>query len=273
MSQDDPQAFRSHLTRRSPALRSPDRAAVIAAFLESAIGAGPIPVGELDTKARTAGLLGEHQHVGDAKLFKAAKKRLGIVSRRDGFGREGAWLWELPTPNTTLHQPTTPPVGNMSEGALFQPDDSAHSRLDQDAVKLAPAPDGYTGPLETAQARRLPQDWVRGVHQLQRQTRPAGIPQRQWLIFVEPCLRFLDAHSPWAGRAAELGWDSASLFGFRFERPHEHLGDAGLLWNLAGGKIVRLHKDGATIEAGDGRQRVFHRRPDRMTTTLPWDLP
>jgi hypothetical protein len=39
--------------------------------------------------ARTAGLLGEHQQIRDAKKFRAAKKRLGITSRRDGFGRGG----------------------------------------------------------------------------------------------------------------------------------------------------------------------------------------
>ena len=80
----------SIITSTRGSQRIAGRSADVAAFLESALGAGPIPVGELETKARTAGLLGEHQHVGDAKLFKAAKKRLGIVSRRDGFGREGA---------------------------------------------------------------------------------------------------------------------------------------------------------------------------------------
>ena len=70
-------------------------------------------------------------------------------------------------------------------------------------------------------------------------------------------MRFFDAREPWAERAAELGWDSASLFGFRFEPPHEHLASAGLLWNVAGGKILHLFKDGATIEADNGRQRVF----------------
>ena len=95
----------------------------------------------------------------------------------------------------------------------------------------------------------------------------------RWSIFLDDCMRFFDAREPWAERAAELGWDSASLFGFRFERPHEHLGDAGLLWSVAGGKILHLFKDGATIAADDGRQRVFQRRPNRATTTLPWNLP
>jgi hypothetical protein len=41
----------------------------------------------LETAARTAGLLGERQRVTDSKKF--AKKVLGVISRRDGFGRGG----------------------------------------------------------------------------------------------------------------------------------------------------------------------------------------
>jgi hypothetical protein len=47
-------------------------------------------------RARAAGLLGERQRVTDAKTFKAAKKKLGIMSRRDGFGRDGEWSWAFP---------------------------------------------------------------------------------------------------------------------------------------------------------------------------------
>jgi hypothetical protein len=56
---------------------------------------------QLGTAARTAGLLGERQRVTDSKKFKAAKKVLGVISRRDGFGRGGEWFWELPTTSRT----------------------------------------------------------------------------------------------------------------------------------------------------------------------------
>jgi hypothetical protein len=45
--------------------------------------------------ARTAGLLGEGQRITHAKVFKKAKKSLGIRSVRNGFGDGGEWLWRL----------------------------------------------------------------------------------------------------------------------------------------------------------------------------------
>ena len=51
--------------------------------------------------ARADRLLGERQSITDSKKFRAAKKKLGIISRRDGFGRGGEWFWELPTTSKT----------------------------------------------------------------------------------------------------------------------------------------------------------------------------
>ena len=51
--------------------------------------------------ARADRLLGERQSITVSKKFRAAKKKLGIMSRRDGFGRGGEWFWELPTTSKT----------------------------------------------------------------------------------------------------------------------------------------------------------------------------
>jgi hypothetical protein len=51
--------------------------------------------------ARADRLLGERQSITVSKKFRAAKKKLGIISRRDGFGRGGEWFWELPTTSKT----------------------------------------------------------------------------------------------------------------------------------------------------------------------------
>src|ERR1700757_4416531 len=59
----------------------------------------------LEVMARRAGLLGEHQRITHAKLFRAAKKNLGIMSRRAGFGSRSQWLWKLPRQNTTSLKP------------------------------------------------------------------------------------------------------------------------------------------------------------------------
>ena len=56
-----------------------------------------LAVAELEVHARAAGLVGERQRLTDAKTFKAAKKKLGIMSRRGGFGRDGEWSWALLT--------------------------------------------------------------------------------------------------------------------------------------------------------------------------------
>ena len=66
--------------------------------------------------------------------------------------------------------------------------------------------------------------------------------------------------SPWAERAADLGWDAASLFGCHPGRPLDHLQGAGLLWRLCAGKIVGMHADWAVIEV-NGKEQVVHRRP------------
>jgi hypothetical protein len=59
----------------------------------------------LDGKARAAGLLGERQRITDAKAFKRTKKRLGVRSIRDGFGRSGLWLWQLPARTKVTSEP------------------------------------------------------------------------------------------------------------------------------------------------------------------------
>jgi hypothetical protein len=93
-------------------------------FLKRALAGGDISVAELEERARSAGLLGEHNHIGDAKRFKSAKKRLGIVSRRDGFGRGGEWFWQLPSPPSApmpdvLSSPASnAPVSDVYAGGL-----------------------------------------------------------------------------------------------------------------------------------------------------------
>jgi hypothetical protein len=237
----------------------------IAVFLESALAGGAVPVAALEERARSAGLLGEHNHIGDAKRFKSAKKRLGIVSRRDGFGRGGEWLWQLPAPASApmpdvLSSPASiVPVSDVYAAGLSPRDISASTEALRADAEVT---------TDDASTRWVPFDWIRGVELIQLRPRPSGIPVHRWRLFIEDCRRFLA--SPWPERAAELGWDSASLFGCRFERPHEHLGSAGLLWNLAGANILRLYKNGATIKAKD-KEHSFQRRPSWMTSSLQWD--
>ena len=116
----------------------------------------------------------------------------------------------------------------------------------------------------------VPAEWVEGVRRLQERSRPSAIPLHLWKLFVGDCREFMKT---WAQTAANLGWDTSSLFGSRYESPHEHLGSAGLLWHLKGGQIERLGKDAANFKGGDGKPHDFLKRRDWSTITLPWDWP
>jgi hypothetical protein len=69
---------------------------VVAEFLRDALAWDDVGVPKLESMARTAGLLDEDQRITHAKVFKAAKKALGITSRRIGFGPRSQWRWQLP---------------------------------------------------------------------------------------------------------------------------------------------------------------------------------
>src|SRR6516225_6615652 len=86
------------------------REAVVAEFLRKALAVEPLSVAKLDALARAAGLLGEHQHITQAKLFRRAKDALGIRSVRDGFGKGGGWSWELP-PSPEGNAPSLSQIG------------------------------------------------------------------------------------------------------------------------------------------------------------------
>src|ERR1700675_4439407 len=64
-------------------------------FLLIVLAGGSIGVPKLEALARSSGLLSEGQRITHAKVFKQAKKSLGIRSVRDGFGSGGAWAWVL----------------------------------------------------------------------------------------------------------------------------------------------------------------------------------
>ena len=227
-------------------------------FLRGLLADGEMPTAELEKEARAAGLLAEEMRIGDSKTFRAAKRSLGITSRRSGFGPGGGWCWQLPTCAETAH-PSCGEPAEVINGGL-------HSRPSQEAA----AKPTRSAPQSAASARPVPPEWVRGVALLRGQTAPSGVGQYRWKVFVDDCVRFLAG--PLAERAVELGWDAESLFGYRFERPIEHLGTAGLLWNVAGGQLAQLFRDAAVIIASNGRQQTFKRRPHLTGTSLPWKV-
>jgi hypothetical protein len=125
---------------------------------------------------------------------------------------------------------------------------------------------------ERSEARGIVQQWIEGVQRLDYLECPAAVPHMRWQLLLGDCHGFLNSSENWAERAATLGWDDLALFGCHRTRPLEHLGSAGLLWVLTGGKLVELHRTWAVIERRqDNSRQVHHRRhPDEAKVTLPW---
>jgi hypothetical protein len=234
----------------------------VAAFLLTALGLGAVPVGTLEHTARAAGLLGMDQGITNAKLFRRAKRALQVRSIRGGFGHDGVWSWELPS--------------SAAEQLSVRPSDTARDSKDHSCTqqshrsKAVALVNAERSSIE-APDRHIPREWIRGVALLNRQKRPLGVPQARWQLFVADCAKFLGADAIWAERAAELGWDAVELFGCHPDQPLAYLGDAGLLWFVTGGELVRLHQHSAVV-AIHGVQHVVHRRPNSNNVTLPWQL-
>ena len=208
----------------------------VTAFLRKSLAKAAQDVLTLETMARTEGLLGERQRITHAKAFKQAKHSLRIKSVRAGFGPGGGWRWQLP--------------------------------CDPDRTSAASP---ITHPPARAE-RRVPVDWIEGVARLSYDRPPTDVPRHRWRQFVTDCHSFLNSSENWAERAAELGWNAKALFGCRPNYPLMHLGSAGLLWAINGGKLVELHRDWAVIELPVNRsQRIFCRRDVAAgKVTLPW---
>jgi hypothetical protein len=224
-------------------------------FLQRSLVGGAVGVPELEIKARAAGLLGEHQQIQHAKAFKKAKKELGIHSIRNGFGSGGKWAWSMPLQAAQIAIVT---IANSNLDAKEQP-----------SVRDAKRPD--RAPAES-ESRGIVQQWIEGVLRLDYVRSPPAVPAIRWHLFLGDCHSFLSSSENWAERAAMLGWDALALFGCYRTRPLDHLGRAGLLWAVNGGKLVELHRDWAVIERAQDRSRqVYHRRPPNAeNVTLPW---
>jgi hypothetical protein len=240
-------------------MTSRPHAGIVTEFLRNALAGGALGVPQLEAMARAAGLLSEGQHITHAKVFKQAKKSLGIRSVRIGFGVGGGWAWQL---DNHPAQPNTKAAGLLDGSAPVAA--AAHS----EAKMEVSAEDDLAGAVA---ASRVPVGWIVGVAALERRSPPTDVQPHRWERFVHDCVNFLAAKGNGAERAATLGWDDLALFAAR-TRPLDHQGSAGLLWHVNGGRIVELHRDWAVIERAEDRSRRVHhrRRLDPRTVTLPW---
>ena len=223
---------------------------------------GGVSPRELEVKAREAGLLGRLQSISHAKLFKEAKKNLGIRSVRTGFGQSGKWLWGYGLPPA----PATASPVQLSKAGLG-------------TANTYPAASCGIGHAQASHGRATPEScvpwaWTKGVARLDYHHAPAGIRLHQWRQFLDDCTRFLASTRNGAARAATLGWDTYAVFGCGPAHPLEHLGTTGLLWAVNGGSILELHRGWAILEV-PGRESLitYNRlRSDTSNGRLPWEL-
>jgi hypothetical protein len=237
-------------------------------FLQTALTSGTPNVPELEILARAAGLLGEHQRISQSKQFKRAKITLGIQSVRQGFGPGGGWAWVLPPPANApaSEKPKEPVIRAAPAREAIYGDGIAG------AASRASVIDDVEMPPEFRDIVGVPHSWLKGVACLNDQHHPRDVPPHRWRRFVDDCYRFIVSAEGWAQRAADLGWDTLSLFGCNRSNPLMHLDRAGLLLVVGGGRIIRLHGDWAEIQPpANGSRRTYHRRRvDPSLVTVPW---
>jgi hypothetical protein len=268
-----------NLDPKRPARCVRPRDADVATFLRTALVEGAVAVTKIEMQAHEAGLLANHQRITNAKPFKRAKAVLGIKSVREGFGRGGEWVWTLPPPANVsapgaadhlLPERRLPAIQTEPLAVTY---DDIISGAEPNSLKESLINDAEIGlPPEFRDVVGVPPSWLAGVARLDRQGTPRDVLPHRWRQFVVDCTRFVLSPDGWARRAADLGWDAPALFGCSRRSPLVHLGCAGLLWVVGGGRIVRLHVDWAEIQPpANGSRRTYHRRrvsPDLIT--LPW---
>lgn len=249
-------------------VRSKTRICHVEAFLRQELAAGPVALCVLEQRARQAGLLGEDQHVTEAKAFRTAKKALAIMSVQTGFGRGGHWAWRLGPPDPKADgqlcgEPNPPVTKPESLPAIIRT--GSMVKLSVAAANTGPSP-------ECGQIEGILREWSECIRQLRPQARPRQVPAHLWNQFAADCSTFLYSTDNWARRAAILRWDQFSLFGCSRRSPVLDLGCAGLLWVLRGGLIQRLYRDWAEYNQ-PGTSRTYHRRRvDPAQVTFPWLL-
>ena len=116
----------------------------------------------------------------------------------------------------------------------------------------------------------IPRVWAEGFARLDPTRPPELVPLKRWWRFIDDCGRFLDGG--WAQRAEALGWGPLQLFGCNRKRPH-YVPDRGLLWEINGGRLIVLYRDGAIIETPRGDRLRYRRQPPKVGQVVPaWRL-
>lgn len=105
---DDAMSWASHAADDNGHSSARDDAAE---WLRTLLADGPMPAGEVKGAAKDDGIA--------PRTLDRAKQALGVVARREGFGRGGRWVWELP------HSAPTDAIGHHDSDVAHNGDSGA----------------------------------------------------------------------------------------------------------------------------------------------------
>jgi hypothetical protein len=199
-------------------------------FLRRALAVRPRSVHEVAQEAREAGLLSATAEIGQCKPFRAARKKLGVISRKDGM-RSG-WLWSLPTQNAAFDKKGGAPKAPSS------PEDAVTERGTFESPEVPSTEPEHPYGLALAELRSKC---------------PESVERARWKQAIADGESLL----AWRGASlAEFGWTVADLFALPRASSHPALSyqhdDTGLIWFLQGRQVGALSAKEAYIEAGTG---------------------
>jgi putative DNA primase/helicase len=91
-------------------------------FLRDILSGGEALTEDVECEARAAGLLGAVQRIGHNKTLRKARERLGVISRREGFGPGARYYLRLPSsPCAPSNSHARPGSGGGAHGAHGSP--------------------------------------------------------------------------------------------------------------------------------------------------------
>jgi hypothetical protein len=145
-------------------------------------------------------------------------------------------------------------VGTLSsQGSLLKP-----------ATMVATVGKAAPSPIEGA----VPAEWIGGCRGLSAMEPPPGWPERNWEMLIFDADRFL---REWGEKAAHLGWTAGDLFGADRYAPWQRTDMLGLVPLIAGGQVVLMTADTATIRHRTGNRLRFYRRGSIQAVPI-WSL-
>jgi hypothetical protein len=113
-------------------------------------------------------------------------------------------------------------------------------------------------------------EWRKRVAALDPDRSPRDVPARRWTQFIIDALRLFRDGT--IAQAIDLGWDALDLFGCDDRAPYARIDQMGLVWLVAGNRVVSISSSAAVIETRTGSRQTYRRRTGEPGRVLAWQL-